>query len=163
MIFVITGTERFPMNRLIQKVDRLSKSETSSGNVFIQLGSCTYEPEYCEWTRFLSFGQMCQKIEEADTIIAHAGAGTTLLCIQMGHHPILVPRMKKYGEHIDDHQISFCKKFATTGRVHILYDLEKLVEIFHLKTKIGSFLLSENESRLVQQLDKMWGIWFPSV
>ena len=126
MIFVITGTEKFSFDILIKEIDRLAASVFFKEKVFVQLGSCLYEPKHCEWRRFLSFGEMCEKIEEAETVIAHAGAGITLLCIQMGHKPLLIPRRKAFGEHVDDHQVSFARKFETTGMVSVIYEMEDI-------------------------------------
>lgn len=131
MIFVITGTEKYPFDRLIKCIDNFSQDGLVGNQVFIQLGSCIYEPKYCRWKRFISFGQMCEKIQESDIIIAHAGAGTTLLCIQLGHHPILVPRQKKYGEHLDNHQVSFAKRFAYTGMINVVYEIKDLAGYIH--------------------------------
>jgi UDP-N-acetylglucosamine transferase subunit ALG13 len=135
MIFVITGTEKFPIDRMVKEVDRLVSEKVTQQNVFVQLGSCLYEPKHCQWQRFFNFGDMCKNIEAADTVIAHAGAGTTLLCIQLGHRPLLIPRRKEFGEHVDNHQISFSKKFATTGMVDVLYDIKCLSNHINIETK----------------------------
>lgn len=156
MIFVITGTEKFPIDRMVKEVDRLVSENVAKQNVFVQLGSCYFEPKHCKWNRFLDFGEMCKNIEEADTVIAHAGAGTTLLCIQLGHRPILVPRKKELGEHVDDHQVSFSKKFATTGMAEIVYDIYELSNFVNHKTKGESILKNKYQRKgLVRYLNKL--------
>lgn len=126
MIFVITGTGQWPFDRLVKEVDRLIENDIIKEKVFIQLGSCTYEPKHCLWERFLSFGEMCKGIEEANTVLAHACAGITLLSIQIGHQPIIIPRRKKYGELVDDHQLSFSNKIKTTRLVKVIYDIKEI-------------------------------------
>ncbi len=126
MIFVILGTEKFQFDRLVQEIDSLIENKTITDEVFVQIGSCKYVPKYYRYKKFMSFEQMRSNIEKSSIIIAHAGAGTTLLCVQMGHRPIIVPRQKIYSEHIDDHQVSFSKKFETTGLVDVVYNIKDL-------------------------------------
>jgi len=121
MIFVTLGTEQFPFDGLIKEVDSLARDKKINAPVFIQLGACKYEPVHCEWKRFLSFKEMCKRIEEADLVIAHAGAGTTLLCLQLGKRPILVPRRKKFKEQVGDHQVMFAKKMQEQSGQEPLY------------------------------------------
>jgi UDP-N-acetylglucosamine transferase subunit ALG13 len=154
MIFVITGTERYPLDRMVHEVDRLVGAGIIKSSVFVQLGSSTYEPNYCDWKRFMSFGEMCEKIEKADTVIAHAGAGTTLLCVQLKHRPILFPRSKQFGEHIDDHQLSFAKKFETTGFINVAYELADLATLSQVSTKSPENMLKNTtRTQLIKHLD----------
>ena len=111
----MAGTEKFPFNRLVKEVDALVRDNKIDDSVFMQIGSCTYEPTHCKWERFLSFDDMYRKIEKADVIIAHAGAGTTLLCLQNGKKPILIPRQEELKEHVDNHQKVFAKKMQELG------------------------------------------------
>ncbi|MBV5326778.1 MAG: hypothetical protein JZU65_03950 [Chlorobium sp.] len=154
MIFVITGTEKYPLDRMVHEIDRLVGSGVIKDSVFMQLGSCSYEPVYCQWKRFLPFGEMCEKIEKSDTVIAHAGAGTTLLCVQLGHHPILFPRRSQFGEHVDDHQLSFARKFETTGSVKVAYELADLTSLAQTTTKSLNKTANEStRSQLVEYLN----------
>jgi UDP-N-acetylglucosamine transferase subunit ALG13 len=126
MIFVITGTESFPFNRFIKEIDALKKNNSIKDSVFVQLGSCSYEPEHCSWKRFLSFGEMSEHIQKASLVIAHAGAGTTLLCLQLGKRPLLVTRKKKYGEHLDDHQVPFAQNMKKLGYAVVAYEIDEI-------------------------------------
>jgi UDP-N-acetylglucosamine--N-acetylmuramyl-(pentapeptide) pyrophosphoryl-undecaprenol N-acetylglucosamine transferase len=48
----------------------------------------------------------------ADVVISHAGVGTLLGLLDMGIRPVLVPRRKASGEHVDDHQIQIAEYAA---------------------------------------------------
>lgn len=56
-------------------------------------------------------------MREADLIVAHAGTGTALTAFELGRSPVLVPRRARYGEHVDDHQVSTAKMLAERGLV----------------------------------------------
>ena len=51
-----------------------------------------------------------QLVQRSDLFISHAGAGSVIDSINNQKIPILLPREKKYNEHIDNHQIEFYKK-----------------------------------------------------
>jgi len=130
MIFVITGSEAFPFDRLIQEIDLMKKNQIISTEVFIQLGSCNYIPSNCTWEKWLPFNKMRDNIASADLVIAHAGAGTTLLCLEMSKSPILVTRRSKHGEHVDDHQVEFALKMDKLGYASVAFDVEELKNIY---------------------------------
>ena len=58
MIFVTVGTHEQAFDRLIKEVDRLKKEKIITEDVFIQTGYSTYQPEYCEWSKFVKFDEM---------------------------------------------------------------------------------------------------------
>jgi len=126
VIFVITGMEVHPFDRLVRAVDDLQRSGSVGEDFLIQLGSCTYQPRHARFERFLSFGEVCENIRRASVVITHAGAGSTLVCIQQGKHPIIVPRRARFGEHVDEHQVPFAEKLAGSGLATAVHELEAL-------------------------------------
>ena len=162
MIFVILGTEKFSFNRLVQKIDILVENDEIKDSVFIQLGSCTYEPKYYRWKRFLSFGDMCKHIKNAKLVIAHAGAGTTLLCLQYGKKPILVPRQKRFKEHVDDHQIVFAKRMKKAGLVEVAFEVDELYGViynYQNRGKIENTFTQPQSIELTEYLNNLLDNW----
>lgn len=74
----------------------------------------------------LSFGDVCEQIRRASVAVTHAGAGSTLLCIEQGKHPVMVPRRSSRGEHVDDHQLPFAEKLATAGLATVVRETTEL-------------------------------------
>jgi UDP-N-acetylglucosamine transferase subunit ALG13 len=126
MILVITGTEVHPFVRLIDEVDRLAKAGTLGEPLFVQLGHNKQPPAHCEWRRFVPFGEICRLIEESKAVVTHAGAGSTLVCIQGGKRPIIVPRQKRFGEHVDDHQLEFARRLKGFDLVRLVQEMGEL-------------------------------------
>lgn len=124
MIFCTVGTEKFPFDRLVRSVDLFGR--TAKEEIFIQIGTAVYEPEYSKWERFVSFSKMVQLIREARIVVCHAGVGIVLLCGSLNKIPIVVPRLKSLGEHIDNHQPELCKKLASEGKIIAVYDEKEL-------------------------------------
>jgi UDP-N-acetylglucosamine transferase subunit ALG13 len=126
VIFVIMGMEVHPFDRLARAVDELARAGTVGEDFFVQLGTCGYEPRHARFERFLSFGDVCERIRSASVAITHAGAGSALLCIEQGKHPVLVPRRSRLGEHVDEHQLPFAEKLEAGGLATVVREMEEL-------------------------------------
>ena len=127
MIFVTVGTHEQPFNRLVEYVDKLRKNGSIDEEVIIQTGYCTYEPQYCKWSSIIPYEEMAQNIKNARIVISHGGPASFLMALQMGKVPVVVPRMYKYGEHVNDHQVEFAKEVSQRlGNIIPVYDIEDL-------------------------------------
>ena len=143
MIFVTVGTHEQQFNRLIKKIDQLKKDGHIKDDVFIQTGFSDYIPEGCDWKKFLSYEEMIQKIKDAKIVITHGGPSSFILPLQYGKTPIVVPRMKKYDEHVNDHQVEFCRKYnSLNNNIIVVVNIDELnPELFSIikkKTLINS-------------------------
>lgn len=47
-------------------------------------------------------------IKKARVVISHGGGGTVFLALRLHKKIIVVPRLFKYREHINDHQLELC-------------------------------------------------------
>ncbi|MGC6569516.1 glycosyltransferase [Streptococcus sp. VTCC 12886] len=127
MIFVTVGTHEQPFNRLIEEVDRLKKEGAITDKVFIQTGFSTYEPQYCDWKSIISYSEMEDHMANADIIITHGGPATFMGAIAKGKKPIVVPRLEKFGEHVNDHQIEFAEQVSERfGSIIIVEEINEL-------------------------------------
>lgn len=114
--------EVHPFDRLARAVDELHRTRVAGEDFLVQLGSCTFEPRHAPFVRYLSFGEVCARIREASVVITHAGAGSTLVTLQQGKRPVVVPRLARFGEHVDDHQLGLAEKLASKGLVTVVRD-----------------------------------------
>jgi UDP-N-acetylglucosamine transferase subunit ALG13 len=48
--------------------------------------------------------ELSRAMAQSDVVISHAGVGSAVSALAAGKRPILVPRRKRFGEHVDDHQ-----------------------------------------------------------
>lgn len=132
MIFVTVGTHEQPFDRLIKEVDRLVSEGFITEKVFIQTGFSTYTPQYCSWKKFLSYDEMNTFIEEANVVITHGGPATFMAVLSKGKKPIVVPRLKQFNEHVNDHQLEFAKAVLEKSS----YSFYLLVNSFELENMI---------------------------
>ena len=150
MIFVTVGTHEQPFNRLIECVDNLKKAGTITEKVIIQTGYSAYEPQYCWWKKLFSYQEMLKLVDEARIVITHGGPSSFIMPLQIGKIPIVVPRQHKYGEHVNDHQVSFSRAVAERkGIIIIVEDVEKLGHVIEkydeIKAEMKSTLKSNNQ------------------
>lgn len=54
-------------------------------------------------------------IDECDVVVTHAGIGNVLRILDRGKLPVVVPRRRGRGEHVDDHQLELCKTLVQNG------------------------------------------------
>ena len=117
MIFLTVGLHEQPFDRLVKAVDLLA-----AGRKIIQFGHARYTPINSRGFKFLSYAQMVHYFQRSDIVITHGGTGSIMLALSAGKKPITAPRYKKYGEHVDDHQIEIVSKLADFSLVVPFYD-----------------------------------------
>lgn len=126
MIFVTVGTQQFPMDRLVGEMDRLAKESLVAEPVFIQRGCSTYIPTSCESTPFMDKAAAQRKTDECALLICHAGVGSILMGLKKSKKVLVVPRLQKYGEHVDDHQAEIARAFSDAGYIMMVEDVADL-------------------------------------
>lgn len=124
MIFLTVGNATQGFQRLLSAVDHLTGSGCLMGElVFVQSGhNPEFRPSHCQHEPFLGMEDFAAMILGSDLIICHGGAGTLLHVLRAGKVPVVVPRRKQYGEHVDDHQIELAKALAAEGRIISAYE-----------------------------------------
>ena len=127
MIFVTVGTHEQPFNRIIEEIDKLKGEGCIDEEVVIQKGYSTYEPQYCKSYGLISYEEMDNYIKEARIVITHGGPSSFLAPLALKKIPIVVPRQKKFGEHVNDHQVEFSK--AVAERMKNLIVVENISEL----------------------------------
>lgn len=127
MIYVTVGTHEQPFNRLIKCVDELKGSGIIEEEVIIQKGFSDYKIVNCLYKELFSQDEMALNYSKARMIITHGGPSSMIQIMREGKIPIVVPRMKKYGEHINDHQLEFCRAVNTRyNNIILIEDIDEL-------------------------------------
>ena len=112
MIFVVLGTQKFQLNRLLMQLDEEIEKGLIRDEVYAQIGNSDYEPKHFGYEKFMDKADFEAKIKNADLIIAHSGVGTIMTAINSGRPVIVYPQLAKYREHVDNHQLDIANAFA---------------------------------------------------
>jgi UDP-N-acetylglucosamine transferase subunit ALG13 len=128
VILVLVGTHAVGFNRLVQAADQLAAC--ISEKVIIQTGDSAYQPQHSEFFAYTSGACLEQLAIESRVIITHAAAGSILLAMRLGRPLVLVPRLKRFGEALDDHQQQLAKALAPQYNIPVMSELtaESLLE-----------------------------------
>lgn len=126
MIFVTVGSQKFQFNRLLKKIDELIENSIIKENVFAQIGVSNYKPMNYEYIDFMTQEEFNRKLDECDLLITHAGTGVIVNAVKREKKVIATPRLSKYGEHVDDHQIQLIQQFDELKFIEPLYEIDEL-------------------------------------
>lgn len=126
MIFVCTGTQTYQFDRLIKKLDELVTAGEIKDKVFAQIGAGEYLPKNFEYKKFINKEEFAQYQAQADVVISHGGTGALISASRLGKNIIAVPRLAKFNEHVDDHQLQIVGVLEKEGYVRAVYDMEEL-------------------------------------
>ncbi|UOQ45703.1 exopolysaccharide biosynthesis protein [Halobacillus salinarum] len=112
-------------------MENLKKTGAIEDEIIVQNGNTKYESDVMTLKPFVSYDEMDELFEKARLIITHAGTGSVTTGLKKGKKVIAVARLKKYGEHNDDHQLELVDVFLDQG--HILSwnegeSLQKVIE-----------------------------------
>jgi len=134
MIFLPVGTQ-FGFDRLVQAVDDAIAGKVIQDEVFAQIGPGKYKPASMKYVINLGKEEFDNIFNSCDAIISHAGMGNIALAMKNQKPLLVLPRLKKYGEVVNNHQVDTARKFEELGHILAAYDEKELIEkIKHLKT-----------------------------
>ena len=123
-LFVCVGTQKFPFDRLLRLADKLAAEP--GYQVFAQSGYSEYRPQHYRSEPFLTKDVFEQQIRDCDLLLTHGGVSTIITGLREGKTILVLPRLAKYGEHVDDHQIQIARSFAEKNLVLCCEEGEEL-------------------------------------
>lgn len=132
MILVTLGSREYQFNRLLKKIDELKQNGVITEDVFAQIGQSDYEPQYYDYERYLPKEEFSRMQSKASLIISHGGTGALVSALKLEKQVIAVPRLAKYNEHIDDHQLQVTGILEEEGYLLTVKDMEKLESTFKM-------------------------------
>jgi UDP-N-acetylglucosamine transferase subunit ALG13 len=134
MIFLTVGTQ-FPFDRLVKAVDKAAGTNEFDEHIVAQIGESTYCPENFEASPSVEKAVFDRHFSDAESVISHAGMGTITMALDQRKPLLVMPRLKKYGEVVNDHQLAIAKKFEQLGYLLVAYNTEDVqVKMKQLKS-----------------------------
>ncbi len=129
MIFVVLGTQKFQLNRLLKLLDEYVKLGKIKEEVIAQRGNSDYIPKNFESFEFLDKDTFDSYIKKANIVVTHSGVGSIITALKSKKPVIVFPRLKKYGEHVDDHQLDIATAFAKKNYVMCCNEQDNLLNL----------------------------------
>jgi UDP-N-acetylglucosamine transferase subunit ALG13 len=116
VILVTLGTLHFPFDRLLRALDSLPADE----ELVVQCRVPGPLPAHARSVTDLPFDELAETMRAARVVVCHAGVGSVLTALANGKRPVTVPRLARFGEAVDDHQLAFARRLAEAGLVTLV-------------------------------------------
>ena len=121
MIFAAMGTS-VPFPRLLKRLDEIAAELPEE--ILVQTGTTPQTAKFC---RMFDYAPSLEPYyEQARLVICHGGLGTPLELLRMKKPFIMIPRLAKYHEHINDHQVENSEIIARKYGIKYDVNLDEL-------------------------------------
>ena len=134
MILVLLGTQNNSFHRLLEEIEKNIDAGNITDKVVVQAGFTKYKSNKMEIFDMIPQDELEKLIKEANLVITHGGVGSIMSAVKQGKKVIAVPRLKKYGEHVNDHQLEIIETFKKQGIIIGINDVTELAQAL----KVGS-------------------------
>ncbi len=127
MIFITLGTQRFQFDRVLKEIDKLIENgKINKENIQVQCVYSEYEPKNFKTFKLKPQDEIDKITDEADIIITHSGTGSIINSLKKQKKIIIIPRLKEYGEHVDNHQMELANVFGQKFDIPVVKDMDNL-------------------------------------
>jgi UDP-N-acetylglucosamine transferase subunit ALG13 len=127
MILLTVGTQ-FPFDRLVRAVDLAVEKLQLFEEIIAQTGNCSYIPRNFQSVPFFEKSRLEEYMTQATSIISHAGMGSIKTALTYFKPMLVMPRLKKYNEVVNDHQVMLAEEFEKLGYLLAAYSEEHVAD-----------------------------------
>lgn len=154
MIFVTLGSQKFQFNRMLVEIDKLIEKGKITDEVFAQIGASDYKPRKFKYKDFLTQDEFKDYMKNANLVITHAGTGAIVTALKNDKVVIAIPRLAKYGEHVDNHQIQLIDEFKELNFIEPVYEIEQLANALEVVKKNRYNKYVSNTKNIINDIEK---------
>ncbi len=151
MIFLTVGS-RYGFDRLVRAVDEMVDAGQIDEEITAQIGLGMYEPRRMCFERFIDGSRYDRRVRDAHLLIGHAGSGTISLAVANCKPLLVLPRLKRFHEHVNDHQVATARKFEALHHVLAADDAADLPRRF---AELHSFVPRPRVARTDELADRI--------
>ncbi len=146
MIFVALGTQDKSFERLLKIIDENIQNKVINEEVIVQAGYTKYKSNNMKIFDYVSMDDFNKYINECSLFITHGGVGNILSALKVNKKIIAVPRLAKYKEHTNDHQLQIVNNFYEKGYILRLLENDDFKDVYgKSKTFVPKKWVSNNE------------------
>ena len=153
MILVTLGTQDKSFERLLKAIDKQVEKGNIKDKIVVQAGHTKYKSKNMEIYDLVPMEQFDKLISECDLLITHGGVGSIITGLKNNKKVIAAARLKKYGEHTNDHQLQIIEKFSDSGFILPLYNFDELDKVIKQATKFKPNKFQSNTSNMIRLIE----------
>ena len=154
MIFVTLGSQKFQFNRLLIELDKLVEEKKICNDIFAQIGYSDYKPKNYEFKEFLDREQFAEIMERCEIVITHGGTGAIVGAVKREKKVIAVPRLAKFGEHVDDHQLQIIDQFTDMNFIVGVKETNEIYEALEQLKTIEFKKYISNTENIIKSIEE---------
>ncbi len=155
MILVTLGTQDKPFTRLLDAVLREIEKGNIKDEVIVQAGCTNYETDKMKIFDLIPMEEFDTLMKKCDLLITHGGVGSIITGLKCNKKVIAVPRLSKYGEHVNDHQKQIIEKFSDNGNIIGIENLDDLGEALKKVKKFKPKKYKSNTNNMISLIEKI--------
>ena len=153
MTLVILGTQDKSFDRLLRMVEKEIKNNNLKGEVIVQAGQTKFKSKYMEIFDLIPITKFNKLIKEADLVITHGGVGSIIQALKHNKKVIAVPRLARYKEHENDHQIQIVEEFTKNGYILSAKNTKELNKALEDVNKFEQKKYKSNNNKMVKLIE----------
>ena len=136
MIFVSLGTQDKSFSRLLELLDKEINKCFITDNIIVQAGYTKYESKNMGIFDYVSKDKFEEYIKNCDILITHGGVGSIFTGLKNNKKVLVMPRLAKYKEQHNDHQLEIVEEFTNLGYILSFDDAKSFEKAYK---KVNSF------------------------
>ena len=154
LILITLGTQDKKFYRLLEAVQKQIDNKKIKDEVIVQAGcSSDFKSKDMKIFDLISLEEFDNLIEKCDVLITHGGVGSIISGLKKNKKVIAAPRLKKYGEHVNDHQIQIIENFTDSGYILSLENFDELDKILKRANNFKPTKYKSNTNKFIKLLE----------
>lgn len=154
MILVTLGTQDKQFKRLLDNIQKEIDAGNIKDRVVVQAGYTKYNSKDMEIFDLIDRDKFNDLINKCDLLITHGGVGSILTGLKNNKKVIVCPRLSKYKEHINDHQVQIVDNFYNSGYILKYCKGDNLKEILKQVKKFKPKKYISNTDNFIKIIEK---------
>lgn len=153
MILITLGTQDKEFKRLLDMIQEQIDKKNIKDKVVVQAGHTKYESIDMEIFDLIDRQKFSKLISECDILITHGGVGSIINGLKNNKKVIVAPRLSKYDEHMNDHQLQITANFSKAGYILPLYENDDLGKVLEKADKFKPKKFVSNTNNMVKLIE----------
>lgn len=154
MILVTLGTQDKSFTRLLDSIQKQINNGNIKDKVIVQAGFTKYDSKDMEIFDLIDRDKFSNLIKKCDLLITHGGVGSILTGLKNNKKVIVCPRLSKYKEHMNDHQVQIVDRFYEAGYILKFNEGDNLGDILKKVDKFKPNKYISNTSNFINIIEK---------
>ena len=153
LILVTLGTQDKGFERLLVAIDHEINNTKIKDKVIVQAGCTKYKSKNMEIFDLIPSDKFEQLITKCDLLITHGGVGSILSGLLHEKIVIAAPRLAKYNEHVNDHQLQIIENLGKKKYILVLKDFTKIGKILEKAKDFKPKKFVSNTENIIKNLE----------